>query len=243
MPAPFPTRNLSLSRPRTHPLPPIRTEVVIAPTLLHLTSVAAALRPDWAAAAQNGWHKGCGAFTGEVPFQALADAGVPWVLAGHSERRALCGEDNETVGAKVRAALDAGLAVIACVGERLDQREAGQAEAVVAAQLAAIAGPLKEADWGRVVIAYEPVWAIGTGVVATPDQAQAMHASIRAWLGAKVGGAVAGATRIQYGGSVTASNAATLAACPDVDGFLVGGASLKPEFVDIVRAGSSAGGE
>jgi triosephosphate isomerase len=165
---------------------------------------------------------------------------VPWVILGHSERRALFGEDNETVGAKVRAALDAGLHVIACVGERLDQREAGDAESVVAAQLAAIAAPLAEADWARVVIAYEPVWAIGTGVVATPDQAQAMHASIRGWLGGKVSAGVAAATRIQYGGSVTAANAVTLAACPDVDGFLVGGASLKPEFVDIVRAGSSA---
>jgi triosephosphate isomerase (TIM) len=175
-----------------------------------------------------------------VPFQTLADAGVPWVILGHSERRALCGEDNEVVGSKVRAALDAGLRVIACVGERLDQREAGDAEAVVSAQLAAIAAPLSASDWDRVVIAYEPVWAIGTGVVATPDQAQAMHAAIRAWLARSVSPAVGDCTRIQYGGSVTASNAGALAACPDVDGFLVGGASLKPEFADIVRAGGRA---
>lgn len=228
----------SLRPPSSSLLPHL--DVVIAPTLLHLSSVASTLRPDWAAAAQNAWHKGCGAFTGEVPVQALADAGIPWVILGHSERRALFGEGNEVVGAKVRAALDAGLNVIACVGERLDQREAGEAESVVAAQLAAIAAPLEEADWAKVVIAYEPVWAIGTGVVATPDQAQAMHAAIRGWLGEKVSSEVAEATRVQYGGSVTAANAATLAACPDVDGFLVGGASLKPEFVDIVRAGSGS---
>ena len=236
----FQPHPLPLSSPSSLPSLPSPPEVVIAPTLLHLSAVASALRPDWAVAAQNGWHKGPGAFTGEVPLQALADAGVPWVILGHSERRALFGEDNETVGAKVRAALDAGLAVIACVGERLDQREAGAAEEVVAAQLAAIAAPLAEADWARVVIAYEPVWAIGTGVVATPDQAQAMHAAIRAWLGEHVSPAVGDGTRIQYGGSVTAANAATLAACADVDGFLVGGASLKPEFADIVRAGGGA---
>ena len=233
----MPGRPTSSLTPRARLSP--SSDVVIAPTLLHLTSVASSLRPDWHAAAQNGWHKGCGAFTGEVPFQALVDAAIPWVILGHSERRALFGEGDEVVGAKVRSALDLGLSVIACVGERLDQREAGNAESVVAAQLAAIAAPLKEADWAKVVIAYEPVWAIGTGVVATPDQAQAMHAAIRAWLKENVSEAVSAATRIQYGGSVTAANAATLAACPDVDGFLVGGASLKPEFADIVRAGSA----
>lgn len=219
---------------------PSSVEVVIAPTYLHLASVAATLRPDWAVAAQDATPNGPGAFTGAIPAELAADAGATWTILGHSERRALFGDTDAVVKSKVAKALSIGLKVIACVGETLDEREAGNADAVVATQLAAIAaGVPSETDWANVVIAYEPVWAIGTGKVATPDVAQAMHASIRAWVETNVSAPVADALRIQYGGSVSPANAAALAACPDVDGFLVGGASLKADaFGEIVRAGA-----
>ena len=169
----------------------------------------------------------------------MADAGAKWTILGHSERRALYGDTDDVVKAKLAKSLSLGLRVIACVGETLDQREGGDADSVVATQLAAIAaGVPTEADWANIVIAYEPVWAIGTGKVATPDVAQAMHATIRAWIETHVSSTVADALRIQYGGSVSPANAEALAACPDVDGFLVGGASLKgDQFAEIARAG------
>jgi triosephosphate isomerase len=191
-------------------------------------------------ASQDAYDGGAGAFTGAVPAELAADAGATWTLVGHSERRALFGDADAVVTAKVTKALAVGLSVIACVGETLAQREGGDAVAVVSAQLAAIAaGVPRPADWGRLVVAYEPVWAIGTGKVATPDVAQEMHAAIRAWVAAPVSADVADALRLQYGGSVSPANAADLAACPDVDGFLVGGASLKADACgEIVRAGA-----
>jgi len=221
---------------------PAAVEVVAAPTFLHLASVAATLRPDWATAAQDAHPGGPGAFTGQVPAEAVADAGAAWVIVGHSERRARFGDSDALVAAKARKCLDLGLSVILCVGESLAQREAGDAAGVVCGQLkAAVDGaPLAEKDWPSIVLAYEPVWAIGTGKVATPVEAQEMHAAVRGWLAAHVSRAAADATRVMYGGSVTPASAGELAACADVDGFLVGGASLQADaFAAIVRAGGA----
>ena len=210
-----------------------KVDVVVAPTFVYLDKVKTALRPDWAVAAQNCSAQGNGAFTGEISADMLVDCGLQWVILGHSERRHLYGETNETVGKKVAYALSKGLKVIACIGETIEEREANQTMSVIEAQLAAMKDSL---DASTVVLAYEPVWAIGTGKVATPEQAQEVHANIRAWLRTNVSAETADAMRIQYGGSVNAANAATLGSQPDVDGFLVGGASLKPDFLKIVQA-------
>lgn len=164
----------------------------------------------------------------------LKEVGADWVIIGHSERRAIFGESDQLVAEKVAFALAEGLKVIACIGETLAEREAGQTEAVVFRQTKAIADAVK--DWSNVVVAYEPVWAIGTGKTASPAQAQEVHAALRKWFTENVSPEVSDAVRIQYGGSVTAANARELASQPDIDGFLVGGASLKPEFVQIVNA-------
>ncbi|PWA34654.1 Aldolase-type TIM barrel [Artemisia annua] len=209
-------------------------EVVVSPPFVFLTTVKSELRSEIQVAAQNCWVKKGGAFTGEVSAEMLANLGVPWVILGHSERRALLGETNEFVGEKVAYALSQGLKVIACVGETLEQREAGTTMEVVAAQTQAIAD--KISSWDNVVLAYEPVWAIGTGKVASPAQAQEVHAGLRKWFAEKVSADVSASTRIIYGGSVSGSNCKELAGQTDVDGFLVGGASLKPEFIDIIKA-------
>lgn len=164
----------------------------------------------------------------------LVNLGIPWVILGHSERRLLLNESNEFVGDKVAYALSQGLKVIACVGETLEQRESGSTMDVVAAQTKAIAE--RVSNWESVVLAYEPVWAIGTGKVATPAQAQEVHCELRKWLQVNTSPEVAATTRIIYGGSVNGANCKELAAQPDVDGFLVGGASLKPEFIDIIKS-------
>jgi triosephosphate isomerase len=168
----------------------------------------------------------------------LLDSGVNWTLTGHSERRigfGIPGETNELVGRKTAVAVRAGLSVIACIGEQLADRESGATLAVVSAQLAAISAQLSAEEWAKVVIAYEPVWAIGTGKVATPEQAEETHRQIREWVAENVSAEVADSVRIIYGGSVKGSNCRTLIACPNIDGFLVGGASLLPEFVDIIK--------
>jgi len=185
-------------------------------------------------AAQNCYKAGKGAFTGETSADMIKDCGCQWVVLGHSERRNVFGEGDALIGEKVAFALDNGLKVIPCVGEKLEEREAGKTQEVVFKQLEAIAA--KVSDWNRVVLAYEPVWAIGTGKTATPEQAQEVHAAIRAWLKDKVSAEVSDGTRILYGGSVTADNCRELAKCPDIDGSLVGGASLKPDFVKIINA-------
>lgn len=193
--------------------------------------------PKFAVSAQNCWVQKGGAFTGEISAEMLVDAGIPWVILGHSERRSLCGESNEFVGKKVAYALSKGLSVMACIGESLDQREAGETLNVCYAQLKAIADEISISDWSKVVIAYEPVWAIGTGKVATPEQAQDVHAGVRAWMRENVSPEVASAVRIQYGGSVNAGNCEELAKQEDIDGFLVGGASLiGPDFIKICNA-------
>ncbi|KIP09378.1 hypothetical protein PHLGIDRAFT_102987 [Phlebiopsis gigantea 11061_1 CR5-6] len=211
-------------------------EVVIAPPTIYLIPTAETVSNGVKVAAQNCYVKPSGAFTGEISAVQLADAGIPYVILGHSERRTIFHESSELIAEKTRVALDNGLSVIFCIGETLSEREANKTAEVCQAQLTPVIKLLKEEDWKKVVIAYEPVWAIGTGKVATSAQAQEAHADIRAFLGKEVSAAVADTTRIIYGGSVTAANSKELSTQPDVDGFLVGGASLKPEFVDIINA-------
>jgi triosephosphate isomerase len=176
----------------------------------------------------------------------LKDFGVGWTLTGHSERRVgfggQPGESNEIVGRKTALALTAGLSVIACIGEQLADRESGNTMNICSAQLGAIVSQIpSSSDWKHVVIAYEPVWAIGTGKVATPEQAENTHKEIREWLAANVSKDVSKKIRIIYGGSVNGKNCCDLIACPNIDGFLVGGASLKPEFIDIIKVEKSQG--
>ncbi|EIN05592.1 triose phosphate isomerase [Punctularia strigosozonata HHB-11173 SS5] len=211
-------------------------EVVIAPPSIYLLSLLELVRPSIKISAQNCYSKSSGAFTGEISAAQLVDAGVPYVILGHSERRTLFHETSEIVAEKTKAAVDAGLSVILCVGESLAEREAGVTAKVVESQLEPVIKLLNEKDWSNIVIAYEPVWAIGTGKVASPAQAQETHHDIRAYLSKAVSQDVAESTRIIYGGSVSAKNCKELATLPDVDGFLVGGASLKPEFVDIINS-------
>jgi triosephosphate isomerase len=182
-----------------------------------------------------------GAFTGEVSPGMLRDAGASMVLVGHSERRHVLGETSEVVARKFTAALRSGLTPILCVGETLAEREAARALPVVEAQLEDALGRVAAAEAARAVIAYEPVWAIGTGRTATPDDAARMHAAIRTWCRARFGEATAAGLRIQYGGSVKPDNAASLLEQEGVDGLLVGGASLDPaSLVAIARAAGSA---
>jgi triosephosphate isomerase len=209
-------------------------EVVIAPPAIYLIGAQKAIRPEIKIAAQNIFDRGNGAYTGEISAHQLKDAGIEWVILGHSERRSIFSESDQFVASKTKAALDSGLKVILCCGESLKEREAGATIQVVTRQLQAVADIVK--DWSNIVIAYEPVWAIGTGKVATTEQAQEAHAAIRRWLETAVSKEAAEKTRILYGGSVTEKNSAELAKQPDVDGFLVGGASLKPAFVDIINS-------
>ena len=215
------------------------SEVVIAVPSIHLATAKATFRPDIAVAAEDvGFKKGYGAYTGELSAELLADCGIKWTLTGHSERRVgfgFPGETSDVVGVKTKNAVDVGISVMACIGEMLADRQNGTTMKVCAEQLEALKKHLTIADWKKVVIAYEPVWAIGTGVTATPKQAQETHADIRAWLAKNISPAVAAETRILYGGSATAGNCNELYACPDINGFLVGGASLKPEFVSIIN--------
>ena len=210
------------------------TEVVVCPSQVHLQSVTENIRPDIAVGAQDCWTLGNGAYTGETSADMLTDMGVKWAVVGHSERRGK-GETDAEVAAKAKAALDKGLSVIACCGEPLENREAGTTNDFVFPQIKAYADVFTKDDWSKVVIAYEPIWAIGTGLTATPEQAQETHAAIRQYLGQVAGADVAEATRILYGGSASAATAPGLSEKPDIDGFLVGGASLKPEFADIVN--------
>ncbi|WVQ74793.1 triose-phosphate isomerase [Cryptococcus sp. DSM 104548] len=215
-------------------------EVVVAPPALYLLKVQSELAPPAQVSAQNAYTEASGAFTGEIAPQQLKDANVHWVILGHSERRSLFGDSDKLVADKTKAAIAAGLSVIACVGESLEERESNKTKEVVERQLEAIASVIDAEAWKKIVIAYEPVWAIGTGKVATPQQAQDSHDDIRQWLAKRVSQSVADSTRIIYGGSVNGKNSGELAQAKDIDGFLVGGASLKPEFIDICKAAKSA---
>ena len=211
----------------------------IAPVTLALTQTQAALseavRPVYTVAQDLSRIAGLGAYTGEVSAELLKDSQIEYVLVGHSERRELFAETPAILNEKVKNALQAGLTVIYCVGESLEQREAGQAEAVVLQQICDIAAVVEAEQWKNIVIAYEPIWAIGTGKTASPADAQNMHAKIREGLIQIT--SEGENTAILYGGSVKPENAVELAACPDINGALVGGASLDAKsFYQIAHA-------
>jgi triosephosphate isomerase (TIM) len=214
-------------------------EVLIAPPFTALAAVAAALEGSTVRlAAQNMHAEKEGAFTGEICPAMLRDVGCSHVILGHSERRQLFGETDEGVARKTKVALDTGLVPISCVGETLAEREAGKTTDVVGRQLDAVLRALTAREVSSIVIAYEPVWAIGSGKVATPEQAQEVHAFVRKRVGEVHGVAVADGLRILYGGSVKPDNVAGLMALADVDGALVGGASLKADsFLKLVHYG------
>ncbi len=225
-------------------IPPIRSElaaldndvgVVIIPPALYVADVLASAGSGVEVGVQNIACWNSGAYTGEISAEMARDSGCGYVLVGHSERRQLFGETDEQIAAKVGQALGSGLTAILCVGETLEQRAAGAAEHVVAGQLRAGLMSVADSQWSGIVVAYEPVWAIGTGKTATAEDAQALHAAIRKEL--KSLGAPADDVSILYGGSVKADNAAALFEQPDIDGGLIGGASLKAdEFMSICRA-------
>jgi len=212
-------------------------DVLVCPPAVYVAEVAAKLQGKGiAVGAQSLCAEAVGAFTGEVSAAMLKDVGCSYVLVGHSERRSLYAEDSALVARKFVAAQTQGLVPVLCVGETLQQREAGQTFAVITEQLDAAVKAAGIAAFAKAVVAYEPVWAIGTGLTATPEQAQEVHAFIRQSL-AKLNADVATGVRILYGGSVKGSNAAELFAKADVDGGLVGGASLKAdEFLKICAA-------
>eukprot|EP01134_Creolimax_fragrantissima_P001051 CFRG1051T1 len=210
------------------------TEVVIGCPSIYLDLLRSTLRKDFGVAAENTYKKASGAYTGETSINMIKDCGVEWTILGHSERRDIFGETDSEIAEKCAFALANDVKIIPCIGEHLEERENGTTMKVCAKQLEALAAQIK--DWTNVVIAYEPVWAIGTGKVATPQQAQDTHKDIRAWLEENVNAGVAASVRILYGGSVNPGNCVELAKCPDIDGFLVGGASLKPDFVTIINA-------
>ena len=213
-------------------------EVVIAPVFAHLKTVADRLEgSNIRIAAQNcSTESKFGAHTGEVNAEMIKDVGASHVIIGHSERRQFYGESDESVNKKAKATLSSGLTAIVCVGEMLAERETGNHETIVESQITAALGSLTVSDMERIIIAYEPVWAIGTGKVATPEQAQAMHGFIRRTVGVTHGQDVANAVRILYGGSVKQDNIADLIKQTDIDGALVGGASLEAEsFAQIVN--------
>lgn len=215
-------------------------DLVLCPPAVYVETVGTTLtaaKSDVGLGAQNMLDKASGAYTGEVAPPMLVDLGCGYVILGHSERRTLFGETDAAVNMKTKAALAAGLVPIVCVGETLEEREAGKTAAVVTGQVQGSLAGLSAADLEKVVVAYEPVWAIGTGKVATPEQAQEVHALIRRLLATLSSPEIAARVRIQYGGSVKPDNAADLACQPDIDGALVGGASLKAEdFLGIAKA-------
>lgn len=213
-------------------------DVVIGTPFIHLASVAELLKDSpIQVAAENCADKEKGAYTGEVSAEMVASTGATYCILGHSERRAYYHETYEILKEKVLLALTNNLAPIFCIGEVKEERESGIQNDVVKAQLEGSVFNLSKEDFGKIVLAYEPVWAIGTGLTATPQQAQEMHAYIRSLIAAKYGEEVADNTTILYGGSCNAKNAAELFANPDVDGGLIGGASLKAEdFAAIIAA-------
>ena len=211
-------------------------EIVIAPVFTALKSVSDRLEgSNINVAAQNISDQiKHGAHTGEICGDMLKDAGCSHVIIGHSERRAMYGDSDAFINRKIQAALHFGLTPIFCVGETLEERDAGKEESIVASQLAN--GLQGIGDVAKIIIAYEPVWAIGTGRTASPEQAQQMHASIRGWLHTNSGSEIAAGLRILYGGSVKPENISELMSCADIDGALVGGASLEAEsFARIVN--------
>ena len=214
-------------------------DIVIAPSFVSLAKASELItsNPAVALSAQNVSHEASGAFTGEINAAMLMAVGCEYVILGHSERRSIYGEDDIVINKKVHATLAAGLKPILCIGESLEERDGGQLEFVLSQQLEGSLAGISAAQMADIVIAYEPVWAIGTGRTASPEQAQETQSYVRSVLATLFGSDAAGATRIQYGGSVKPGNAAELIGQPDIDGFLVGGASLDPtSFAEIVKA-------
>src|SRR5574337_503367 len=205
-------------------------EIVLAPTFTALQTVGEAVKgTNMTLAAQNLHWEDKGAFTGEISAEMLLDLGCKYVIIGHSERRQYFGETDESVNKKVKQALKKGLMPIMCVGETLVEREAGKLNEVINRQVTGGLKDISAGEMSKVVIAYEPVWAIGTGKTATPEQANEVHALIRQKIKMLYNAEIAEGLRIQYGGSVTPENVSNLMAKPDIDGALVGGASLKPD--------------
>ena len=213
-------------------------DVAVIPPFVYLQSVGQAIDGSSVTlGSQNVYTEPKGAFTGEISTSMLKDVGCDYVLCGHSERRHVIGETDELINKKLSAALAGGLLPILCVGELIEQRQDNKTEQVVTAQVKKGLAGISAEDMEKVTLAYEPVWAIGTGLTATPDQAQEVHAFIRKLLSELYNEQLAEKTRIQYGGSAKPDNAAELMAQPDVDGLLVGGASLKADdFVAIINA-------
>jgi triosephosphate isomerase len=214
-----------------------QVDVAVIPQFLAVPKVARTLDGSpVSVGAQDVYHEKSGAFTGEISCSMLRDAGCSFALVGHSERRHVIGETDALVRLKLDALLESGLGVILCVGEKIEEREAGQTEERLEIQIRTGLEGLAPEKMGLVTVAYEPVWAIGTGKTATSDQAQDAHLFIRKLVGEIFGAEIAGALRIQYGGSVKPGNTAELLSMPDVDGALVGGASLKAEdFLGIIK--------
>lgn len=220
-------------------------EVVLAPPSCYLEWTRSLLRGDFATSGQNCWIKEGGAYTGELDAKMIADVDAGWCILGHSERRHLpqIKESDSDIATKAKYAVtQAGLKVIYCIGELLDERESGSTLAVCQRQMKALSDVIGSdlEIWKDIVIAYEPVWAIGTGKVATPEQAEEVHFDVRQWLTQNVSAQVAQSTRILYGGSVSPANCDELAKKPNVDGFLVGSASMKPTFLEIVNSYKAA---
>ena len=212
------------------PTPKTNVEIICAPPALYLDRVNQGLDSSkFSVSAQNCYHENKGAYTGENSATMLKDLNINWTLIGHSERRDIFSETDDMLEKKITTALDENLSVIACCGEHKEDRENGTTMNVLIPQLQAMVNGVANSSsksWDNVVIAYEPVWAIGTGLTATPEQAQETHLNIRTWLKENVSESVANAVRIQYGGSVNDENARELGNMADIDGFLVGGASL-----------------
>ncbi|KAM3140737.1 hypothetical protein pb186bvf_007142 [Paramecium bursaria] len=222
-------QSLALVENVVHKLNAEHVDIVVAPVTLHIPAVQQAIKNGVHVAVQNLGVQKFGAYTGEVSYLHLQDLGIKWAILGHSERRHTkeIHETDEYIAQKASVAVSNGIGVIYCIGETLTEMEEGHTQAVIERQLHALLAQVK--DLTNVVIAYEPVWAIGTGKTATPEYAEKVHASIRALLPDQ-------GVRIIYGGSVTKDNAAVLIGQPNIDGFLVGGASLKEDFVQIVAA-------
>jgi len=201
--------------------------IVLCPPATHLFLIKSALRDTSVVVASQNIHwEHSGAFTGEISADMLLSIGISWAIIGHSERRQYFGETDQTVNQRTKRAIEAGIRPIVCIGETLAERDSGQTFSVLERQIDVGLKDVHVTGYGGVVIAYEPVWAIGTGRTASPEQAQEAHAFIRAEIGRHFGHEIAAKTVIQYGGSVNEINAASLMVCPDVDGALVGGASL-----------------
>jgi triosephosphate isomerase len=220
-----------------------KVDVAVCPPSVYLAAVRDAVGDSAVGVgAQNMYFEKNGAFTGEISGEMLCDLRCKYVILGHSERRHILGETNADVNLKVKRALEVGLTPIVCLGETQEERESGRTAAVVQEQFDGSFADLTAAQMGRIVIAYEPVWAIGTGLTATPEQAEEVHADLRKMMEMRYNTEVASSVRIQYGGSVKPSNACELLSQENIDGALVGGASLKlGDFLAIIEAGCGVG--